>query len=40
MKEYRTSLLAKKKTIFLLTLTTSLAENSLSEGSYYDTLVF
>ena len=34
------SLLAKKKTIFLLTLTTSLAENSLSEGSYYDTLVF
>ena len=34
------SLLAKKKTILLLTLTTSLAENSLSEGSYYDTLVF
>ena len=34
------SLLAKKKTIFLLTLTTSLAENSVIEESYYNSLVF
>jgi len=34
------SLLAKKKTIFLLTLTTSLAENSVIEESFYDKLVF
>jgi len=34
------SLTAKKKTIFLLTLTTSLAENSVIEESYYNSLVF
>ncbi|HMK25011.1 MAG TPA: cupin domain-containing protein [Chitinophagaceae bacterium] len=34
------SLLAKKKTIFLLTLTTSLAEDSIMEESYYNSLVF
>lgn len=34
------SLRAKKKTIFLLTLTNALAENSVIEESFYDKLVF
>ncbi len=34
------SLLAKKETIFLLTLTTSSAENSVIEESFYNTMVF
>ena len=34
------SLLAKKKTIFLLTLTTTLAENSIVEESSFKPLVF
>ncbi len=34
------SVLAKKKTIFLLTLTTTLAENSVAEGSSFKPLVF
>ena len=34
------SLLAEKKTIFLLTLTSALAENSVMEESFYNNLVF